>query len=528
MSLTTRWILVFLWLALPFVFLGAAGAYLVWERGWGIPFTAVGAVVSIVGWVLFGRLRRESRQSLAERAPVQPDPNWSPLGEAAWKDVETFAEQVNVEHISPDKPEEWWALLKQVLDLVAHKYHPQSREPVLETPVPHVLRVLELVARDLREAFSENIPGAHILTIHDALKMQRVAKWFPTMNKIYRVASLALNPATALVKEASRYLQGKVIDAGTQETKRWALQFAVKRAGYYAIELYSGRLSLPDEAFEKPTASTQQLVDQAQQQQENLRGEPLKILVIGQAKAGKSSLINALFGEVRASVDVLPHTPGVTAYVLTREIFPSTVILDTAGYGDIQQPGALQAAQQEFLQCDLILLTVSSTTAARDLDSQLVHKLRATFAQHPDRRFPPMLVVLTHIDLLRPFREWSPPYSLEPAESPKAQSIRAAIEAVADDLSVDASSVIPVCLREEAIYNVTEVLEPAISHILPQARKECYLRALREYRDEHYWDQLWKQSTNSGRLLWKAGGVVMGEAAKKVDELGRRILGHKP
>ena len=35
-----------------------------------------------------------------------------------------------------------------------------------------------------------------------------------------------------------------------------------------------------------------------------------------------------------------------------------------------------------------------------------------------------MLLVLTHVDALRPFNEWQPPYDLTSATSGKAQSIR--------------------------------------------------------------------------------------------------------
>jgi uncharacterized protein len=59
----------------------------------------------------------------------------------------------------------------------------------------------------------------------------------------------------------------------------------VRRAGRYAIDLYSGQLEIADAAISTMTAA-----------------KPLRIMVLGQAKAGKSSLINAIFGAVRVLV----------------------------------------------------------------------------------------------------------------------------------------------------------------------------------------------------------------------------------
>ena len=67
--------------------------------------------------------------------------------------------------------------------------------------------------------------------------------------------------------------------------------------------------------------------------------EPLRILVVGQKKSGKSSLVNALFGEYRAATDVVPRTDQVEPYVLEREGLQQAIVLDTAGY-DIADPAA--------------------------------------------------------------------------------------------------------------------------------------------------------------------------------------------
>ena len=61
--------------------------------------------------------------------------------------------------------------------------------------------------------------------------------------------------------------------------------------------------------------------------------EPLQVLVVGQVKAGKSSLINALLGEQRAPVDTLPATDDVDLYECQPEGLPPIILRDTPGYG---------------------------------------------------------------------------------------------------------------------------------------------------------------------------------------------------
>jgi hypothetical protein len=115
------------------------------------------------------------------------------------------------------------------------------------------------------------------------------------------------------------------------------------------------------------------------------------------------------------------------------------------------------------------------------------------------------VVALTHIDQLRPFREWNPPYDLADPQGAKAENIREAVEATAGDLSVDVERVVPVCLLAGDLYNVEEGLIPAILTILDAAQRMKYLRCLREFKDEEYWRRLRQQAANAGRILLSAG-----------------------
>jgi predicted GTPase len=228
---------------------------------------------------------------------------------------------------------------------------------------------------------------------------------------------------------------------------------------------------------------------------------------LGQVKAGKSSLVNALFGQLRAAVDVVPRTRQVEPYVLEREGSPRAIVLDTAGFDGGQDPQAVFAPlREEILQADLLLLACSAGSAARGADRRMLDEVRGFYQREPDRIMPPLVVALTHVDQLRPLTEWNPPYNLAEPEGEKARQIADAVRAVAEDLALAADQlVIPVCLRPDALYNIEEGLAPAILESVPEAQRVKYLRCLRQYHKDQYWRRLWRQGIQSGRVLLRFG-----------------------
>ncbi|HEY3965317.1 MAG TPA: GTPase [Planctomycetaceae bacterium] len=516
MTLKTRWLLLALFAAVPYLVLGAAGAWWIYRTGWGLWWVVGAALVSLSGWPLLRQLQKRTALPMPRSAGAAED--WSPAGRAAWVDVEAIARRLDAEDLRLDRPEPLISLAREVVETVARHFHSCSKDPVFEIPVPHVLRIVELVAHDMRGAVSENIPGSHILTINDLVRIKKLVKVAPTLFRLYRLAALVVSPATALARELNAMVQEKIMTASADETRRWALQFAVRKTGFYAIELFSGHLALRGVEFAGySTEKSRTAIAGEQHRRAALEKEPLRILVLGQVKAGKSSLVNALFGQTRAAVDVVPRTKNVEPYLLERDGVPLALILDTAGYEDSTQPAdALGQAREEILKCDLVVMVNSAQNAARDADRRLLDDVRELFLETSHREFPPLVVAVTRIDQLRPFREWDPPYNLTQQQGGKAEQIREAVEATAADLAVDVERVIPVCLLEEKLYNVEEGLIPAILASLGAAQRLKYLRCLREFKEEEYWMRLREQAVNSGRILWKAGLRLLDSARQSL------------
>lgn len=506
------WLLLFLVFVFPYLPLIVAGFAWLYERRLFWMWLALTGVLTFVSWGL-GRWLRARRMRPAVSAVdgsrgadgVEPDPRWALAGQAAWQQVEAIARRCQEQDLPLDRPEPMWDVLKEVLHVVAENFRPEMKEPSLEIPIPDVLRVVELVARDFHDAFSEHVPGSHILTLRDLKRLHGLAGWGQELYSIYRgilrVVRFGVNPLSAAISEVRDLAAGSFYDTSTVEIKRWAIGYCVRKAGFYAIQLYSGQLV--DDATLAAYRTRRSQADGAQAREADRREaeEPLRILVLGQVKAGKSSLINALFGEIRAAVDVVPRTKSLQPYVLEREGIPRAIILDTAGY----EEASFAAAREPILQSDAVLLVCSAQSASRQADRRLLDGLRAFFHERPDRVVPPVVVVLTHIDQLRPLGEWNPPYDLAHPVSPKALNIVDAMQAVEQDLDLAADQpVVPVCLHPERLYSLEEALIPALLSVIPEARRVKYLRCLRSFHDEQYWQRLWQQAVNSGRILLKA------------------------
>lgn len=510
------WLTLGILLAAPYGFLFAAGSVWLYERGWLLGY--MGATVAITAAafaVMHGMRVLARRQAARGDAPVplgfprggEPDPAWPPLARKAWDEVEAIARRLEREDLPLDQPDRLWQVFHEVLRAVARQYHPQAAEPELETPLPQVLWAVERVARDLREAFSEHVPGAHVLTLGDFWRLKRLAQWYRQAYFLYRLAAAGFNPISAIMREIRDAAANKMLTTSTGDVKQWAVGYCVRRAGWYAIELYSQAQDwdlVALEAFRTP--ESQRDAERAAARTSPLTAEPLRVLVAGQVKSGKSSLINALFGEVRSAVDVVPCTRNVEPYLLERDGLPLALVLDTAGYEAVDSAQSLPPVENEILRCDLVLLVVTAVSAARHADRRLLDQLRDFYRKHPDRAMPPVVVVVTHIDLIRPVGEWNPPYDFAHPKDAKAANIGEAIRAIAADLALGKGDpIVPVCLKPRAEYNVEETLVPAILELLPKAKAACYLRCLRRFREATHWQRLWRQTFNAGRLLWQAG-----------------------
>jgi predicted GTPase len=475
----SRWriLVVVALLTLPFAGLAVIGSYYLWTLHWGFwawwPMAGCMALGYLLAW--YWQRRRLLLHPPDFEAPI----HWTERDARAWELVERRARASA--DLSADRladPAHYQATALDMARELAAFYHPGAEDPLSGLTIPEILAVIEMAAHDLGELVEHYLPGGHLLTVADWRRARQAVDWYQSANSIYWAIAALFNP----VKTAARYT-GSMIGLSPpwqmlqQHLLVWFYIAFVHRLGTYLIDLNSGRLRVGAARYrEMLAARTAPAVGEV---------PVVTVTLLGQVKAGKSSLVNALLGEQRAHTDVLPATAGVQRYELQPPgIATRLFLVDTVGYGHAgPRADQLAATHEAVRQSDLLLLVLHARNPARRADVILLDDLRDWFVAHPDLKRPPLVAVLTHTDLLSPALEWAPPYHWQDGGRPKEENIRAAVDAAREQLGERVGALVPVCTAPGKVWNVEEGLLPAVMERLDEAHGVALLRCLRAEAD---------------------------------------------
>jgi uncharacterized protein len=491
-----RVVLLVVALLLPTASLVPLGTLWLWHNGY-ILYWAIGTCLAVAGVYhlekrLIAPLVRETEP--ATQAKDEQDTAWTPRQVEAWGDVERLAASAQAERMS--SRDAVLGLAVETIETVAKRLHPERRDPLLQFTLPEALAVVERASGNLRRFLVASFPFGDRITLAQLMWLYRWRGALQLAEKgydLWRIVRL-LNPISAATQEVRERFTRQIYEAGREHLARRLARAFVKEVGRAAIDLYGGNLRvMPEQLRSHVTAGSLQDLAAIEARE----AEPLRILVAGQTGAGKSSLLNALASTVQAAVDTLPTTAGFTAHRLSHEGMPAALIIDSPGVTAASARDLLAAARD----CDMLLWVASAARAARDIDAHALALIREEFAHEPDRRRPPMLLILTHIDQLRPFREWDPPYDVAAATRPKATAIREAMQAAGTELGFVASEIIPVRVDATvAPYNV-DTLWAKLIELVPDTQRARLLRTLGDIKSSSGWAGLWSQAANAGRVI---------------------------
>lgn len=483
---------------LPWLALIGLGAYWLWLNGWLYHAVGILAANSLLVYTLLKWRQSQAKPLIVEPFVVSANPNWPDRGRLAFEGLEPLIQHWQNESDLFLNTQKLVQLSNEVLLHVARHFHTDSKYPILEFPLPYLLKLIILVCEDLQHQVLDKIPGSHAVSMSDLLRAKDGLTAIKTGFSFLNIAGWLWNPYSSALAKARSLLLGRGYAKITGEISNRLISVYVKKLAYYATQLYSGQITLetivPTEIL-TPYSNT----DVSQAQEQERRQEPLRILVMGQVSSGKSALINALFGEIKAAENGLPTTADTTPYVLEREGLNYAIILDSAGYGGLQHPEAETALTQEWAKVDVILLVSHAVKAARQADLAQLNAIRTYFQQQKQVAMPVVIAVVTHIDQLRPLREWQPPYNYLQPDTPKAHAIAAARQAIAEELHLPFKLVVPVCLNPAYdIYNIDEDngLMSVIYDHLNDIQRVRYLRCLSTQKGRRSWMQWRKQIKN--------------------------------
>lgn len=497
-------VLVLLWLVpvLAYFVLGIVAMY---QNGWLWMVALSLPVVWLVAWIV-GKLWLPPKLYHAQKGQLLQAPDfWTARDAAAIAIVEKYrAEAADIDRITIADPARYQQDAEALALLLSEHYHGKQREHAFEPlTIIEIFAVIHLAVEDLEEWVLQNIPGSDLATIGQLSQLPELARVVDGVQKLIYFASSLFNPSKLLSYPLWRKA-GRVTVEIQNEFVRGVYQQYLGFMGYYLIEMYSGRLRGGAKQYRERFGRMATAVHAADGQLEQLsavKDVATTIAVMGQVKAGKSSLINALIGDNVAPTGILPETRQVQRYEYPIPGSTNVVtLLDAPGYDEADMPKKqLKEIAIASEAADLMLLVMAANVSARQADLAMIKQLDAHYRSRPHLKPPVIIAVLTHIDLLRPTREWTPPYDWRNPNTLKEQSIAGAVDYVQELFGDRISGFACVYTGTHASdTSVMDELVPQIVQHLSQGKTAAVLKA--------FYKQLGAQRLQ--RLLKQTAGLL--------------------
>ncbi|WP_071189099.1 GTPase family protein [Trichormus sp. NMC-1] len=326
--------------------------------------------------------------------------------------------------------EDWqtfWTRCQDLVVAISHIYNPEVRYPLLNIYIPQVYGLIRGTVDDMDQWMQKLSPVLNQVTVGQAYQTYQVyRKLEPSARKFWQAwnwAQWVLNPVAAVAKKASAGVSNRASQELLINLSQLLREAALRNLCKQAIALYAGtKIELPTPTL--PQGKTQTLRDILTQAEppETVEQKPLNILVIGRTGAGKSSLINTIFQNELAAVDVLPSTDKIQNYHWETESGEILNLWDTPGYEQVKRDDLRDLVIDYAKNADLLLLVTPALDPALQMDVDFLEDIKSEIADLP------IITIVTQVDRLRPLREWQPPYNWEMGNKPKEISIREATE----------------------------------------------------------------------------------------------------
>ncbi|HDZ55511.1 MAG TPA: hypothetical protein ENI17_08565 [Pseudomonas xinjiangensis] len=434
---------------LPIVLLALFGLYAIFRYNYILTFVGLMGLCTLIAMLplLFTRRRKRKAAPQVEQSLLDaletPD-YWTPWDREVQQDM-----LPEVSAIVQNTPS-WRATPDGALILtrsVAARYGKGKRHAEWAFSPIALLAIAEQLTQRYRRTLKDNVPGIDHLKVSHVLWLEDKTEQFApavTIFNVYRKVRM-LTPEGLLAELGSKAIGQSfegLSDEMQQRLKR-LLMLEVLRA---AIDLYGGHFRFNDEELSVTAATLKDDTRHAD------KPEPIRICLIGQTGAGKSSVINALTEGWQAETSALPSTDRGLVYECKVDGIPFLRLLDLPGLnGD---PKIEKILFEEMVQSDMVLWVLRANQPARKLDQEFGEHFRQWHSKRIHYQPPPLIGLLNQVDRLGIQNDWQPPYDLDsPAPGSKAELISEALNFNKDVLALD--DILPLCVSpEREQYNV--------------------------------------------------------------------------
>lgn len=407
--------MLFSYALLPLTVLAGFGLYLIIAYDYLLPFLSVLVITMVIfmtgmAWYRYQQPKATTAAEYPE-ALVEPSSDWADGDQVIWKNLNSKIIELL------EQRSDWADLQGHALIIFSEtaRYYDKKE---LSFTLPEMLKMTEEVSRRYRKVLLTHVPGIEntpvslIKSVYDnSESISKAAVIGQQAFNVYRILRLAT--PQGWISELRGQIQTLFFSGLSDSLQHKLKQALLQDVAAVAIDLYSGRFRYSDE--ELAPAETANTLD------------PLRVCVIGQVSAGKSSVVNALLGESRAEIDILPATDGKTIYDCSLDDMELLQLVDLPGLDGNAK--VEKTILEEAKMANVILWVLKANQPARALDSEFKKKLDA-FYQKPEnrsRKRPVIIALLTQVDKLKPVSEWQPPYDLDHETGAKADIIRTAM-----------------------------------------------------------------------------------------------------
>ncbi|MFN3580293.1 MAG: GTPase family protein [Pseudomonas sp.] len=441
----------------PILLLSLFGLYAIFRYNYILTFVGLLGLFTLLAMVPFVLARRRRRKAAPRVAleieqEIDTPAYWTPWDKQVQQDLLPEVSALVLDTHT------WRALPESALQIarsVAAQYGKGKRHAEWAFSPVALLAIAEQLTQRYRRTLKDNVPGIDHLKVSHVLWLEEKADQFApalTVVNIYRKVRM-LTPEGMLAELGSQAL-GQSFEGLSDEMQQRMKRLLLLEVLRSAIDLYGGHFRFDDEQL-TITAATRKDDNRTVGQP-----EPVRVCLIGQTGAGKSSVINALTEGWKAETSALPSTDRGLVYECKIDGVPFLRLLDLPGLnGDAKIEKILF---EEMVQSDMVLWVLRANQPARKLDQEFGQHFKQWHSKRTDYQPPTLIGLLNQVDRLGIQNDWQPPYDLDnPEPGSKAELIREALDFNQQVLELD--DILPLSIApEREQYNV-ETLRALIS-----------------------------------------------------------------